>query len=51
MAAKPNRDRPARNPGGVVCVRCGCIFIGEEWHTLCLLCIEAATDAIIKAQS
>jgi hypothetical protein len=34
-----NRDRPARNPGGIECQRCKCIFVGEKWHTLCRVCM------------
>lgn len=33
-----SHDRPARNPGGMECMSCGVIFIGEEWHDLCRLC-------------
>jgi len=39
-------DRPARNPGGMECVRCGVIFIGEEWHDLCARCLEPSAAAL-----
>jgi rubrerythrin len=35
---QPKRDRPAKNPGGMECEVCGCIFIGEEWHGRCAVC-------------
>lgn len=31
-------DRPATNPGGMECLECGVIFVGEEWHGRCALC-------------
>lgn len=34
------RDRPAQEPGGVECQACGCIFIGEEWHSVCAVCLD-----------
>lgn len=34
------RDRPAQEPGGVECQTCGCIFIGEEWHSVCAVCLD-----------
>ena len=37
---RPEGDRPAANPGGCECEVCGCIFIGEEWHTYCVICLE-----------
>lgn len=36
----PDADRPAHEPGGCQCIRCGCIFIGEEWHELCAVCVK-----------
>jgi hypothetical protein len=36
-----NRDRTdgrVAEPGGCECLQCGCVFIGAEWHTLCLVC-------------
>jgi hypothetical protein len=36
-----SRDRTdvyVAEPGGCECLECGCIFIGAEWHTLCLIC-------------
>jgi hypothetical protein len=32
------KDRPAAEPGGCECTRCGVIFIGAEWHELCGIC-------------
>lgn len=32
------RNRPAMNPGGMVCVNCDEVFIGEEWHARCGIC-------------
>jgi hypothetical protein len=31
MSERVNRDRPAKNPGGMQCERCDEIFIGEAW--------------------
>lgn len=39
MIERPNRDRPANNPGGMQCERCDEIFIGEEWHSCCAVCL------------
>jgi len=44
-AAMNKRDRDARNPGGMECERCGCIFVGAEWHTICGECVDAASAA------
>ena len=33
-------DRPTNEPGGMECGRCGCIFIGAEWHALCAVCLD-----------
>lgn len=38
----PERSRPAREPGGMECDSCGCIFIGEEWHNHCAVCAMLA---------
>lgn len=38
QASAPKRDRPSSNPGGVECMGCGCIFVGDETHTLCGVC-------------
>jgi len=40
MSERVNRDRPAANPGGMQCERCDEIFIGEEWHACCAICLE-----------
>jgi hypothetical protein len=40
------RDRAANNPGGCECLSCGCIFIGEEWHTLCAVCYDDGLRAM-----
>lgn len=32
------RDRPAKNPGGMQCQDCDKIFVGEEWHAFCAIC-------------
>jgi hypothetical protein len=34
----PERSRPSKWPGGQECMICGCIFIGEEWHSRCAVC-------------
>lgn len=45
MNERQKRDRPAKTPGGMDCQRCGEVFIGEEWHTLCAICVaEVATE-------
>lgn len=38
MTKTITRDRPAQEPGGLECSRCGCIFIGEPWHKFCAVC-------------
>ncbi len=50
MNERPKRDRPARNPGGMVCEKCSEIFIGEEWHTLCAICVKQVADKIAAGQ-
>lgn len=45
QAVALKKDRPAKNPGGVECERCGCIFIGEEWHSLCGICFASPPNA------
>lgn len=47
---KETRDRPAQNPGGVECQRCGCTFIGEEWHQFCGACVRAVASELRTAQ-
>ena len=44
------RDRPARNPGGMVCERCSETFIGEEWHAFCAICVQEVADDIAAEQ-
>lgn len=46
-----SRDRPTSEPGGCECMRCGCIFIGAEWHTLCRVCVEETAAEIAKVQN
>jgi len=46
-----DRNRPAQNPGGCNCERCGCVFIGEEWHTFCAVCIEEVKRELREAQN
>lgn len=46
----PERNRPAKNPGGMQCERCDEIFIGEEWHQFCGLCIKIVADEIARSQ-
>lgn len=50
-AQEKSRDRPAANPGGVDCQQCGCIFVGEEYHRFCAVCIEAVKETIVKQQN
>lgn len=47
---KPVRDRPARNPGGCECQRCMAIFIGEEWHQFCGVCVAEVASEIAEVQ-
>lgn len=52
LTAEANRDRPAsENPGGCECERCGCIFIGEEWHSFCGVCINEVKRELVEAQN
>lgn len=48
--AEPKRDRPARNPGGMQCEECDEIFIGEDWHAYCGICVEKIAAKIADAQ-
>ena len=50
MPDKPNRDRPARNPGGMVCEECGEGFIGEDTHVFCAICVAKVAAKIAAAQ-
>jgi hypothetical protein len=43
-AGRRSPDRSARNPGGCECLKCGTIFIGEEWHTECARCLAPPDD-------
>lgn len=47
---KQNCDRPAVNPGGMWCERCDCIFIGEETHVFCGVCVKDVADEIARAK-
>ena len=40
MTSRTQRDRPARNPGGMVCDECSEVFIGADWHAYCGICVE-----------
>jgi hypothetical protein len=33
------RDRPTENPGGMQCELCDEIFIGDESHSMCGVCV------------
>jgi hypothetical protein len=44
------KHRPARNPGGLDCRRCGCTFIGEPWHRFCGVCVEAVARELVAQQ-
>jgi hypothetical protein len=44
QVARAKRDRPALNPGGMLCDACGEVFIGEEWHKLCAQCLDMAAQ-------
>lgn len=45
-----SRDRPTSNPGGMECEKCGCIFVGAEWHQFCRVCVEEVAAEIAKVQ-
>jgi len=47
---RAKRDRSAKNPGGMQCERCEEIFIGEEWHSFCAICIQQVANKIAEAQ-
>jgi hypothetical protein len=49
MNERVKRDRPAKNPGGMQCEKCDEIFIGEEWHVLCAICVQSVVDELVKA--
>ncbi len=46
-----NRDRPARNPSGMVCGKCGKFFTGEDTHVFCAICVDEIAKTIATAQS
>ena len=46
---RAKRDRPAHNPGGMVCEGCSEVFIGEEWHVFCAICIERVAEQFTTA--
>lgn len=48
--ARAKRDRPARNPGGMVCEKCSEVFIGEPWHSLCAVCMDQMAAQIAADQ-
>jgi Zn finger protein HypA/HybF involved in hydrogenase expression len=45
------RDRPTKDPGGILCDRCQHVFIGEPWHMLCAVCVAEEADALAKMQA
>lgn len=47
---REKRDRPATNPGGMICDQCGNVFIGEEWHMFCAICVQEIADDIAAKQ-
>lgn len=51
MGNRPSRDRPARNPSGMVCERCSESFIGEEWHVFCAACVQDVANEIAAVQT
>lgn len=50
MNERAKRDRPAKNPGTLQCDCCDKIFIGEEWHLFCAVCVRKISDEIAEAQ-
>jgi hypothetical protein len=48
---RAKRDRLARNPGGMVCEKCSEVFIGEEWHQFCALCVAEIAAKLHAAQN
>ncbi len=38
----PDGDRATSEPGGMECMECNCIFIGDESHDVCAVCAKAA---------
>lgn len=50
MTLQTGRDRPARNPGGMVCEECSEVFIGEEWHSFCAICVQEVARRIAAEQ-
>jgi Zn finger protein HypA/HybF involved in hydrogenase expression len=47
---RAKRDRPAKTPGGMHCERCNEVFIGEEWHQFCAICVQQVANEIAVAQ-
>jgi hypothetical protein len=50
MNDQARRDRPAKTPGGMVCEECSNVFIGDEHHAFCGICIEKVAAKIATAQ-
>jgi hypothetical protein len=46
-----NRNRPAKNPGGMQCERCDEIFVGEDWHSFCAVCVEIISKELFEEQT
>lgn len=44
------RNRPSSNPGGMQCSKCDEIFVGDEMHQFCGLCIKEVAAGIAAAQ-
>ncbi len=51
MTDRQKRDRPASDPGGMVCDECGEVFIGAEWHAYCAICIEIVSKQNAAARA
>lgn len=45
-----SRGRPSPTPGGCECQRCGCIFVGDESHQFCGVCVDIVSKELKRIQ-
>jgi rubrerythrin len=45
-----DRDRPSKAPGGCECKHCGHIFIGDESHQFCGVCVAIVAKELKRIQ-
>lgn len=45
VGRNPSRDRASAYPGGMECMTCGCVFVGDESHEDCGVCAGSGREA------